>query len=266
MKFTIYFLITLLGHTCFGQTEIDKKTTEIVEEGKKLYQSEMASWYGSDIFMEKYNEKEKIGGYLSYTENEISTCIFYSKEQNPKVLGTISFDSTFKVESAKTNLVERELSKNELELYKLRSEALKIINSDTLYKRYKNTNLNLIPIVIKNEKKVFVLTGPQNNGVMLFGNDYLLTFDHNYKLLNQKQLHKSLIPIEFGKSEEIESSIHSHVLDDLITSTDICTLMLYGKFSKMKSHYVMSKKYVSIWDCKKEILVVMTREAFEKIK
>ena len=101
---------------------------------------------------------------------------------------------------------------------------------------------------------------------MLFGNDYLLTFDKNNKLSKQKQLHLSLIPIEYGKKDEIEGSIHSHVIDDLITSTDICTLMLYGKFAKMKTHYVMSKKYVSIWDCKKETLVVMTREAFEKIK
>ncbi len=266
MKFTIYLLISLFGFNCLGQSQLDKQTAAIIEEGKMLYKSEMASWYGTDIFMEKYNEKQKIGGYLSYSEKESSTCIFFSKEPNPKVIGTITFDNTFKVETAKTNLAERELSKNELGLYKIRTEALKIISTDTLYKMYKNTNLNLIPIITKKEKKVFVLTGPTNNGVMLFGNDYLLTFDNNYKLLNQKQLHKSLIPIEYGKSEEIESSVHSHILDDLITSTDICTLMLYGKFSKMKSHYVMSKKYVSIWDCKNETLEVMTREAFEKMK
>jgi len=266
MKNTIYLFITLFGFNCLGQSKIDKEASKIIEEGKVLYKSEMASWYGSDIFIEKYSQKEKIGGYLSYTENETSTCIFFSKDQKPKVIGTIRFDNTFKVETAKTDLAERELSENELGLYKIRTEALKIISSDTLYKRYKNTNLNLIPIITNKEKKVFVLTGPQNNGVMLFGNDYLLTFDNNNKLLKQKQLHKSLIPIEFGNKNEIEVTIHSHVIDDLITSTDICTLMLYGKFAKMKNHYVMSKNYVSIWDCKKETLAVMTREAFEKIK
>ncbi len=266
MKITIYLFIAFFGFNCLGQSKLEKETAKIVEEGKMLYKSEMASWYGSDIFMEKYSEKEKIGGYLSYTENEISTCIFFSKGENPKVLGTIDFDATFKIETAKTNLVERELTENEFVLYKMRTEALRIINSDTLYKTYKNSNLNLIPIIINKEKKVFVLTGPKNNGVMLFGNDYLLTFDKNNKLLKQKKLHNSLIPIEFGDKKEIEASIHSHVLDDLITSTDVCTLMLYGKFAKIKTHYVMSKKYVSIWDCKNETLTVMTREAFEKIK
>jgi hypothetical protein len=266
MKFTLCLFTVLFGFSCLGQSNIDNKTTAIIEEGKMLYKSEMASWYGTDIFMEKYSEKEKIGGYLSYTQNETSTCIFYSKDENPKVLGTISFDADFKVETAKTDWAEREMTGNELDLYKIRTEALKIINSDTLYKRYDNTNLNLIPLITNKEKKVFVLTGPKNNGVMIFGNDYLLTFDKNSKLIKQKQLHKSLISIEFGSKDEIEATIHSHILDDLITSTDICTLMLYGKFAKMKTHYVMSKKYVSIWDCKKEILAVMTREDFEKIK
>lgn len=266
MKIKTYFFIILFGFNCLGQSKIDKETSAILEEGKMLYKSEMASWYGSDIFMEKYSEKEKIGGYLSYTENEISTCIFFSKGENSKVLGTINFDDTFKIETAKTDLVERELSKNEFALYKIRTEALRIINSDTLYKTYKNSNLNLIPVITNKEKKVFVLTGPKSNGVMLFGNDYLLTFDKNDKLINQKRLHNSLIPIEFGGKNEIEGTIHSHVLDDLITSTDICTLLLYGKFANIKTHYVMSKKYVSIWDCKKETLIVMTREAFEKIK
>lgn len=266
MKIKIYIILLLSSLHSIGQSQIDQETSAIVEEGKMLYKSEMASWYGSDIFIEKYNQKEKIGGYLSYTENEISTCIFFSKGEKPKVLGTIKFDASFRIETATTDLEERELTKNESALYQIRTEALRIINSDTLYRKYKNSNLNLIPIITNNERKVFVLTGPKNNGVMLFGNDYILTFDKNNTLTQQKRLHNSLIPIEFGGKDEIQGTIHSHVLDDLITSTDICTLLLYGKFANIKTHYVMSKKYVSIWDCKKETLTVMTREAFDKIK
>ena len=56
MKLTIYLLITLFGFNCLGQSKIDKQTAAIIEEGKMLYQSEIASWYGSDIFMEKYSD------------------------------------------------------------------------------------------------------------------------------------------------------------------------------------------------------------------
>ena len=109
----------------FGQSKTDKITSKIIEEGKMLYKSEMASWYGTDIFIEKFKEKEKIGGYLSYSENEISRCIFYSKGEKPKIIGTMDFDITFKIENAKTDLSERELTKTEFDLYEIKNAALK---------------------------------------------------------------------------------------------------------------------------------------------
>ncbi|HFG0578710.1 hypothetical protein LIS90_11910 [Flavobacterium psychrophilum] len=262
----ILFII-LACQITFGQSKTEKETSKIVEEGRMLYKSEMASWFGTDIFIEKYKEKEKIGGYLSYSENDISRCIFYSKGEKPKVIGTMDFDLTFKIENAKTELSERELTKTEFDLFEMKTIALKIVNSDTIFKRYENSNLNLIPIINGKERKVYVLTGPKKNGVMIFGNDYLLTFDQNNKLVNRKQLHRNIIPIEFGGKNEIGETMHSHRPEtgDFITSTDICTLMLYAKFAKMKQHYVISKNYVSIWDCEKEILAVMTMKAWKKI-
>jgi hypothetical protein len=145
------------------------------------------------------------------------------------------------------------------------------VNSDTLFKKYNNTNLNFIPIINGNEKKVYILTGPQQNGVVIFGNDYILTFDKNNKLTNKKQLHKNIIPIYFGGKEEegkqIEGSMHSHLPEtgDYITATDICTLMLYEKFAKWKTHNVVSKKYLNIWNCETDQLTVISMEAVDKI-
>lgn len=266
MRKIICILFTIF--TClnsFGQSTTE--TFKIVEEGKLLYKSEMASWYGSDIFIEKFKETEKIGGYLSYSENQISRCIFFSKGENPKVIGTMDFDTTFKIENAITDLKEREMTKTESDLYEMRTVALKIINSDTIFKKYNNTSLNLIPLINGKDRRVFVLTGPKKNGVIIFGNDYLLNFDDNNKLLNRKQLHKNILPMEYGGKEEIVSGIHSHLPEtgDFITSTDICTLMLYAKFAKLKQYYVISKKHVSIWDCEKETLMVMTTKAWKRM-
>lgn len=155
MKKILNLILIIIGINSFGQSKVEKQTQAIVEEGKKLYKSEMASWYGTDLFLEKYNEKEKIGGYLSYTENEISKCIFFSKTDNPKVIGTMTFDETFNVQTAKVELEERELNETELELYQIRKTALKTINSDTIFKQYKDTSLNLIPL-ISNEKKKYM--------------------------------------------------------------------------------------------------------------
>jgi hypothetical protein len=130
-------------------------------------------------------------------------------------------------------------------------------------------NPNLIPLNDENGKRVYILTGPQKQGIVVFGNDYLLTFDKENKLKQKKRLHKNIIPIEYGKQGDklVITTMHSHLPEtgDLITATDICTLKLYSKYAGWGQHYVISNQNVSMWDCKKESLFVMTRKAWDKI-
>ena len=272
MKKVLIIILTLLTISVFGQKNPTDEAQPIVAEGKLLYKSEMASWYGTDLFLENYKNRENIGGYFSYTDNDIAKCIFYSKAENPKVIGTISFDSTYDVKTAKIDLMERDFTKTEDDLYQIRKIARDelITNSDGLFKFYQNTNPNIIPLINEQEKKVYILTGPQKSGVVIFGNDYLLTFDKDNKLVTKKQLHKNIIPIEYGEVEEgkeIEGSMHSHLPEtgDFITATDICTLMLYEKFAKWKTHNVVSAKYLNIWNCETDELTVIPMNTVEKI-
>lgn len=262
--------LLFLSLNIFGQDNPTEQAQPIVAEGKRLYKSEMASWYGTDIFLESYKDRAKIGGYFSYVENDIAKCVFFSKSDTPLVIGTILFDSTYNTKTATTDLLEREFTSNENDLYAIRKIALQTINSDTLFKTYKNTNLNLIPLINDNEKKVYVLTAPEENGVVIFGNDYLLTFDKDNNVTNKKQLHRNIIPIKYGNEEEgneVEGAIHSHLPEtgDFITATDICTLMLYEKFAKWKQHNVVSKKYLNIWNCLTDQLTVIPMSTIDKI-
>jgi hypothetical protein len=268
MKKALLFIL-LFAINSYSQNDLKKRIAEVVHEGKTLYKSEMASWYGTDLFFEKYKEHDKIGGYFSYSEGENAKCVFYSNEKNPKVIGTIVFDNTYNVEKAKTELSERTFSKNEKDLYEIRTSALHALTTDTIFKGYKNSSPNLIPIIINNQKKVYVLTGPTNNGVVIYGNDYLLTFNDNNELQSTKRLHANIIPVKFGNDDKnIQlSSIHSHLpqTGDLMTATDICTTMLYEKFTGWATVLVTSKEYVSIWNCKTDELTVLTSEAFDKM-
>lgn len=263
-------LIFLSLHVC-GQDNPTEQAQPIVAEGKRLFKSEMASWYGTDLFLESYKDRANIGGYFSYSDNGVAKCIFFSKTDKPKVIGTISFDSAYNTKTATTDLNERDFTANESDLYMIRKIALTTINSDTSFKTYKNTNLNLIPLVNGGEKKVYVLTGPAQNGVVIFGNDYLLTFDKDNNLVTKRQLHKNIIPINYGGKEEegkeIEGTIHSHLPEtgDFVTATDICTLMLYEKFTKWKQHNVVSKNYLNIWNCLTDQLTVIPMATIDKI-
>jgi len=271
MNKTITILLAFLSLSVYAQETPTEQAKPIVAEGKMLYRSEMASWYGTDLFLENYKIRENIGGYFSYIDKEITKCIFFSNSDIPKVIGTISFDSTYNIKTAKSDFTERDFTINENDLYAIRKIALAEINSDTLFKMYKNTNLNLIPLSNGNEKKVYVLTGPKENGVVIIGNDYLLTFDKDNKLTLKKQLHKNIIAIYYGGKEEegqnVVGAMHTHLPEtgEFITATDICTLMLYEKFAKWKSHNVISEKYLNIWNCETDQLTVIPRDVMEKI-
>ena len=263
------FIFALFSVICsiqmFAQNN-DKLTQPIIEEAQKLYRSEMASWHGTDLFMAKYPNRSNIGGYFSYNENKENVNVFFSKTLPPKIIGTIRFDEHFDLSKAKVNLQEREFSSIEKEIHELRQKALQVIQNDTIFKVYNNTSLNLIPLIEKQENKVYVLTGPSVSGVVVFGNDYLLTFDKKNNLKSRKALHKNIIPIEYDHKGETESTAHSHLPEtgDFITATDLCTLMLYGKYTGWKTHYVTSTKYISMWNIKENRLFILEKD--EKIK
>lgn len=273
MKSLLFLLILFLSATTVAaqeEADVTAITDSIVREANLLYRSEMASWYGTDIFMERFKAKqEQIGGYFSYRNNELYNCVFFSKGDHPKVLATISFDSTYDVNRAVVYGEERDFTPEEQTLCILRRKTSdEINNQDGFFKSYKNSRLNIVPIVAAGVKKVYVLTGPYVNGVVLFGNDYLLTFGDDNQLLTKNRLHQNLITTDLGDStKKVIAGVHNHLGEtgDFITATDICTLLSYQSITHWEQYYVISEKYVSIWDCRKRELLAITREAWEKI-
>ncbi len=267
LPFALLALLHLFAH---AQDSTETIADSIAKEGRRIYRSEMASWYGTDIFLEKFkNQRSNIGGYFSYADGDSTRCIFYSNTDAPQVLGTITFDSSYKTANAGIDGTQRSFTPYENTLYTLRKLAQAEIATDTTFKTYANTSLNLVPLVDSGQKKVYVFTAPEENGLVLFGNDYLLAFNGDNKLLFKKSLHKNLISINFGNNGplQVEATIHSHLPEtgNFITATDICTLMLYEKFAKWKTHFVISANYVSIWDCEKNTLAILTKQAWDKI-
>jgi len=267
MKRTLFLLIMPATLSAIGQQIPTEQIQPIIAEAKLLYNSEMASWLGSDLFYENY-KKDDVGGYFSYSDSGFTKCIFYSNAERPKVIGAVRFDTTYDSGSAGLDLNERDFTPTENEFYQLREKALDEIDADTLFKLYPNTDLNLVPVINGNERKVYVLTVSQQDSVVLLGNDYLLVFNFGNKVLLKKKLHQDLIPVYYdeknGKQAEEARHTHSPESGDFITATDICTLMLYEKFMKLKTYRVDSKRYLSTWNCETGQLTVMAKSTEEK--
>jgi len=265
MKIKLIIIVFLINTSVFAQNKLEKLKQEAFREGVLLYESEKASWHGTDIFMSKFTDKAKIGGYFSYNANGKPTCVFYSNDEVPKVLGSISFDKSFDVNKAVTNLTSRDFTKLEREYYQLRENSKLRIQSDTIFKYYENTRFNVVPLITKGAKKVYVLTASTKNKTVLIGNDYLLEFDSANKCKKSERLHRSMLAFTYGDGSIAPAHNHLIGYSEVMTATDICTTMLYQHLTGWESHYVISKDYVSIWNCKTNTLDVMTHEDWEKL-
>lgn len=270
MKKLLPIVLTCLSLNTFAQKGAADPTQAIIAEGKALYQSEMASWQGTAVFLEQYKNKANIGGYFSYVENGTAKCVFFSKKDNPKVIGTVSFDKDYSSKTAKSNLAERDFTPMERELFLMRQSAFNEVktNRDNFFSFYQNTSPTIIPIIKGAEKKVYILTGSQTNGVVIFGNDYLLTYSKDNKIVSKKQIHKNMVALEYFKAgEKATATTHSHTAEtgDYITATDICTLMLNEQLAKWDTHNVVSKNYLNVWNCKTDQLMVVPMTTVDRM-
>jgi len=261
-KISLVTVFIIVAVSAFAQHErLNQIADSIKKEGKALYRSEWASWYGTDIFEARCPEKKVLsGGYFSYETPDNLVNIFFSKGENPFVLASIYFARDFNSNNYRLDTARRKFTANELSYYTIRTAAKKRAKIDTSFKYYKNTSLNIIPIINGDLKKVYALTGPNLNGIVIFGADYMLTFNSNNEITSVNTLHRNIIPI-YNKKDTgnvtTTGTMHTHTpqTGDFITATDICTLMLYEKIAKWQTHYILSKNYVSIWDCKKDDLL-----------
>ena len=269
MKQVLVWLCILVSTYAYSQ---NKKTEKIEREGILLYRLEKGSWYGTDDMLERFaSKKDSIGGYLSYETNAHTiTTIFFNRYNYDKILARYEFDSLTKPVPRKIDSINTVATATEKRLITIRQDAAKraFANEDSFFKFYKNTALNFIPVIDKDGSRVYVVTGPKIPNVVLLGNDYKLDYNKKDEFVDKMKIHNSIIQLPYkseNKDEPIVTTYHSHVVTDYISSTDICTLLLYKDFLQWDEHIVMSEKEVSIFDLEKESLFAIKRKAWDKI-
>ncbi len=269
MRPILIILFSLVFYTSHG-TDLQKKAAEIQAEAFKIYRSEKASWLGTDIMQEVYDSgiPSNLKGYFSYATENTVRCVFYSNDSIPKILLTIEFDPSFDPEKTTVADYAREFSEREKEYYLLRKSVESVLIADTgFFKYYKNTNYNIVPVIDEQSKRVYILTATTTAATILFGNDYLLEFNSNNQLTSKTKLHNNLITIPTDTSGEVVSGYHTHIgkTSEFITSTDICTILLYRPYVKWSTYNVISGKYISIWSNETNNLVILPNKTVKKI-
>ncbi len=264
---SIVVAILLFSLHSFGQTKED----EVVQEGKLIYRTAIAVEYGSEIVKTKYPVIKGISStnvaYLNATQ---SVCIFFSDTDPSKIVLSISFNSEGRIENATINNQLRDASSQEQSLYKMMKTIEADVSSTSSYKKYGNTKFMFVPINDSKGKRVYLLTSSEKEGVITFGNDYLVTFDSDNSINKRIAIHKNLMWTEIEtkeKGKDITEAWHTHLPEtgNKITATDIYTILRYEKITRWKKYSVITETLVSVWDCSTDNLMYLPRQEWDKI-
>jgi len=263
-------LITLfiLAQNATAQKHTLKQITDSIKaEGEMLYRSEWASGNSTHIFASGFRDRKLLsGGYFSYEGKKEITTIFFSKNEDPVVIATVKFDHGLDSSQYRIDTTTRKFTELEKDFYTIRSKAVQAVLSDTLFKFYQYTSLNLVPI-INGTKRVYVITAQTSPNEVLLGNDYLINFDKDNNIIKKTKLHNNLIPLGTGGQDAIKASSHQHLgeTSPFITATDICAFKLWKGKTTWVMGFVVSAGYVSAWHFNDEFLEILTQEEWRKI-
>lgn len=293
-KTTLIIILTLIPFFNNNMYSLDKKTAiesndKIIEEGKMLFNTEISSWYGSEIFQENYKgDKSKVGGYFSYYSKDKNQFInvFYSNDNSPKIIHTIRFQNesqdieaskkntnkeninkeTVNKDNVKKESIVRDMTDFENDLFIMRKKTLDLMPKDTIFKNYDNTNINVIPFVYNGEKKVYLITVPKIPNIVTLGNDYEIIFDKNNNISSKKRLHTDILAVDYGNDKNRGITYHTHLKStgDYFTVTDIASLLLFGKTAGWLQHYLISENWVTMWDISNEKFTIKTKKEFDQ--
>lgn len=246
-------------------------TEAILAEGLKLYQSERAAWVATDLMLATTIDRDQIGGYLTYFRGDSVCTFFWAKESTgdagAPLIGSYVFPSQdVRLETSHFRPVGA-FTPTEARLFAVRRAALAVLNADHAeFPVPDNTSLNLDLLDGPAGTRVYVLTGPQQGGIVPFGNDHLLTFDTAGRLTATEHLHSTYLPMSQSiEQKEIKEMFHTHLpAHPYITATDICNSLLYQP-PGCTQLVVMSQDYVSFFNLEKKQLLILTRKAYERI-
>jgi len=298
--------VFICATSAFTQKKLDKEKKAILGEGLALYTLILANWTSNDLYYENEFNTGYVKGYLSYREKDTIKTIFWREidtasaeykaktfkqvgdtgvvlQQQPKktedlrvVVKTICYP---KMSIKKTNAEiieeeEREPNQQEKILMDYRAMVYKEINTDTsFFKQYEGIALKAVPFDAGKEVKVYVYSSVKKEEVIPFGGDYLLVYDKKTKMMIEKtDFHDDCVFISVqykGKSYDAsKSTVHTHKenASELITPTDIATLMLYKNQLEWDEHHVIGGKYTSVFTLADRKLDILPTDYFEYLK
>lgn len=273
-----FFIFFITGSLSAEAQDADSNSLKtiagnLLKEGIGLYEANLAAQVSSAFLVDKLST-ENIFGSITYKKNDLLYSIFLSGSiKQPVVRYTFSFQLPFSPSTMKIDGQPRDLSEYEKSLYKMKKQILKMARKrKSFFTNYGDVALNPVFFQEENHTGVYLISSTHDPSFVPFGNDYLLFFNENSKLISKEKIHQNLIEISAVSPDTLSddqalASFHTHseLSSPYITPTDICTILLHMERVSWESHIVISPGFVSFFFPGQKVLEIITREEYEKM-
>lgn len=258
-SFVIVLLLTFAGLA--QRTEPASKTelAEITERGQMLFNYDVAAWHSTDAVMELSPPEGSFVRYIAQKNGSVWT-VAYGKLNEKRDKFLIVYEAVQGANPKEFKVKKFDTPKEDTGffLFAVRAIDAAIKDFGSAARPY---NVAVLPA---KEKQLYVYLVPAQTkvGVFPLGGDvrYLFSAD-GQKIIEKRQLHKSVIEFAVPEGMKPATGYHTAILDDVPEDTDVFhVLARQPKIAEL----VVTNKYVYRIAEDGTIVYLMTREAFTK--
>lgn len=261
--FTSFFIVLLFTFAGLAQrTEPASKTelVEITERGRMLFDYDVAAWHSTDAVMELSPPKGSFVRYIAQ-KNGSNWTVAYGKLNEKRDKFLIAYEAVQGATPQEFKVKKFDVPKEDTGFYLFAAQSIDVALKD-FGDATRPYNVAVLPTK-SNQLFVYLVPAQAKVGIFPLGGDvrYLFSAD-GQKVIEKRQLHKSIIEFSVPEGIKPQESFHTAVLDEVPEDTDVFHVLAR---QPAIPEWVATSKYVYKIAPDGSIIYVMTLEAFRKV-
>lgn len=268
-------LLIFLSAFTFAATALQAQNTvepeirdSIVKTGQEIYRLKTAGDLGI-AKLARERSLEGLAGFVTYRNRNLYLTSFYRMEGDSPVVVATTSTSEPASKDIDVSQRERAASPEEAALIAARNATIQQLSTDTgFFTFYQNMAFQPVLLPKQGRVEVYLLPTFRQQKEVAFGNDYLLVFDQQGKLISRQPLHQSLTMLQPQQTEQghaMGAVLQLEKQDSpLPAPTDIARVLLVRERVGWDQIIFLSPKYMSIFYLNEEGMAVFPAGAFGK--
>jgi hypothetical protein len=233
----------------------------ITQRGRMLAEYDMAAWHSTDLVVALKPQEGEVSGYVARKVGNV-WIVVYGRLSDKKDKYLIAYEATQQSSPTEFKIQTYEKPKEDSGAFLNAARALETAKAAFTPAERRPYNAAVLPA---DDGKFFVYLVPAQTQLRVFplGGDTRFTISGDgTKVLETRQLHKSIIEFKVPNDVKPEMGYHTAVLDDIPEDTDVYHVL--AREPKIPE-WIVTQKFVYQIAADGTIKYLMTADAFRKI-